>query len=194
MMSWINNIDDVTMCLQSLSVRNNSGKEIDSNLAFSQWADYTVQIREQKNTVYLVGNGASASMASHMAADLAKNALVRTEVLSDLSLLTAVSNDLGYEQVFSEPLRHRMVEGDMLVTISSSGNSPNVVRAAHEAARRGGRVFTVSAMGQDNTLRSLGMLNFYVPGKTYGIAETCHAAILHYWMDLVAAESMIITA
>ena len=72
------------------------------------------------NTLYLVGNGASASMASHMAADLDKNARVHTEVFTDPALITAIANDLDYTQVFSEPLRRRMSPGDMLVAISSS--------------------------------------------------------------------------
>ena len=66
-------------------------------------------------------------MASHFAADLAKNGRVRAEVFTDLSLITAVANDINYDSVFAEPLRWQMREGDMLVAVSSSGNSPNVV-------------------------------------------------------------------
>lgn len=182
-MNWIKNVEDLRVTLQSLSVRDNAGHEIKPDSAFSQWKAYTIQLREARKTVYLIGNGASASMASHMAADLAKNAHVRTEVFTDPALITAVANDLSYEEVFAEPLRRRMTEGDMLVAISSSGQSPNVLRASREAAGLGGIVVTLSAMGHDNTLRSLGMLNFYVPADTYGMAETCHATILHHWVD-----------
>jgi len=125
----------------------------------------------------------SASMASHFAADLAKNGRVRTGVFTDLSLITAVADDVNYESVFSEPLRWQMTEGDMPVAISSSGNSPNVPAGCEAAVSLGGFVVTLSAMKPDNALRSSGNLNFYVPAETYGAAETCHAAILHFRMD-----------
>jgi len=183
MINWLTNIENLNSTLQSLSARDSAGQEIEPDSAFALWRDRTLEIREAGKTVYLIGNGASASMASHMAADLAKNAQVHTQVFTDLSLITAIANDLSYDEVFAEPLRRRMIEGDMLVAISSSGQSPNVLRASKEAAGLGGYVVTLSAMGHDNTLRSLGMLNFYVPADTYGLAETCHAAILHYWID-----------
>ena len=190
MMNWISNVENLNSTLQSLSVRGCNGQEIDPDSAFGQWRDCTLQIREDRKTAYLIGNGASASMASHIAADLAKNALVHTEVFSDLSLITAIANDLSYEEVFAEPLRLRMTEGDMLVAISSSGQSPNVLHAAQEATKLGGLVVTLSAMRHDNPLCTLGMLNFYVPGETYGMAETCHAAILHYWVDQITAVTV----
>ncbi len=182
-MNWTNNISNLENCLKSLSARDKAGDETDSDSAFAQWKDRTVQVRENRRTAYLIGNGASASMASHFAADLAKNGRIRTEIFTDLSLITAVANDVGYESVFSEPLRWRMTEGDMLVAVSSSGNSPNVLAGCETAMSVGGFVVTLSAMKPDNALRSLGNLNFYVPAETYGAAETCHAAVLHYWMD-----------
>jgi len=182
-MNWTNNISTLENCLKLLSTRDRAGNETDSDSAFAQWKNRTVQARENRKTVYLIGNGASASMASHFATDLAKNGHVRTEVFTDLSLMTAVANDVSYESVFSEPLRWQMTEGDMLVAISSSGNSPNVLAGCEAAASLGGFVVTLSAMKPDNALRALGELNFYVPAETYGAAETCHAAILHFWMD-----------
>jgi len=183
MMNWISNVENLNSTLQSLSVRDNAGQEIKPDSAFALWRDHTLKVRKARKTVYLIGNGASASMASHIAADLAKNAHVRTQVFTDLSLITAIGNDLGYEEVFAEPVRLRMIQGDMLVPISSSGRSPNILRAAEEALGLGGFVVTLSAMRHANTLRSLGMLNFYAPAEAYGMAETCHTAILHYWVD-----------
>jgi len=136
-----------------------------------------------RRTIFFVGNGASASMASHTAVDLAKNSRMHTEVFTDLALITAVGNDIGYDSVYSEPLRHRLEGGDMLVAISSSGMSPNILRAVEVARTQGGVVATLSAMSEDNALRRLGDLNFYVPARSYGFAESAHAAILHYWID-----------
>ena len=189
-MNWQCHINDLKAHMQSISVRDNNGQEIEQDLGFAQWQEDIRQIRESRKTVYLIGNGASASMASHFAADLAKNVHIHTEVFSDLSLITAIANDLSYEEVFAEPLRRRMVEGDMLVAISSSGQSTNIIRAVYQAKVCGGLVITLSAMEPDNRLRSQGMLNFYVPVLTYGMAETCHAAILHYWIDKMTAESV----
>ena len=188
-MNWSANINEIGKCLQTMSTSrgNTSGIPIDE--AFGMWTDLTIRIREQKRTIFLIGNGASASMASHVAADLAKNGHVHTEVFSDLSLITAIANDLSYDEVFAEPLRRRMKSGDMLVAISSSGQSVNVLKAAEEAKKLDGVVVTLSAMKSDNSLTSKGDLNFYVPAPTYGLAETCHAAILHHWIDKIVERN-----
>ena len=183
---WTNNTSYLTKTLNALSVRDYNGNEIKVDMAFSKWIENIMRIREGKQGVYLIGNGASASMASHMAADLGKNARLRTEVLTDPSLVTAIGNDYGYEEVFAEPLRWRMSDGDMLVAISSSGQSPNIISAVRLAQSLKGYIVTLSAMKPNNRLRSTGDLNFYVPARSYGAAETCHAAILHYWVDQVA--------
>ena len=182
-MTWVNHVKELNRILNGLSVFQSDGTEMSIDNAFLLWQETTLSIRKEKKTIFLIGNGASASMASHVAADLAKNARVRTEVFSDLSLITAFANDTGYENVFAEPLHRNMCAGDMLVAISSSGQSPNVIRAVEVASSLGGFVVTLSAMKRENKLRSSGMLNFYIPADTYGNAETCHAAILHYWID-----------
>lgn len=73
--------------------------------------------------------------------------------------------------------------GDILVAISSSGKSINILNAVQTTKKLGGRVITLSAMSADNPLRKAGELNFYIPAQSYGMAETCHAALLHYWID-----------
>jgi len=183
-MTWNDEIALLSKALRSLSIRRGP-RELESEKGFDLWKEMTIILRIRKGTVYLIGNGASASMASHSAADLAKNARLHTEVFSDLSLITAISNDLGYEHVFEEPLRRRARKGDMLIAISSSGKSPNVLKAVRFAGRLGLDVVTLSAMSPSNPLRRLGTLNVYVRAGTYGDAETCHAAILHHWMDRV---------
>ena len=171
--------------LQALSFRRTDGLEIGVEKGFRQWQDLTRQVRRNRGTIFMIGNGASASMASHLAADLAKNARLHTEVFSDLSLITAISNDMGYEHVFSEPLSRRARAGDMLVAISSSGRSSNILAAVRVARQCRLNVVTISAMKAGNPLRKCGVLNVYVPAATYGFAESCHAAILHHWMDRV---------
>ena len=183
--AWKKEIDKLSSILYELAFLGYDGVEHSVDEGFRIWQELTIDVKEKKRSIYLIGNGASASMASHFAADLAKNAHLHTEVFSDLSLITAISNDIGYGWVFAEPLRRRAKKGDMLVAISSSGRSGNILRAVEAAKKIGLKIVTLSAMSPENLLRSSGNLNIYVSAETYGYAETCHAAILHYWMDLV---------
>ena len=185
MVTWGRNVNGISALLKAVSIWRGEGIDMDCDEGFSWWAAQTSALRAAGGTVFLVGNGASASMASHLAADLAKNAHVHTEVFSDLSLITAISNDMGYDQVFVEPLRRRGRRGDMLVAISSSGRSENILKSVETGGQMGLTVVTLSGMDSDNPLRTHGDLNVYISGKTYGEVETCHAAVLHYWMDLV---------
>lgn len=183
---WAGQTNDLADCLRGLLTTVNGDVPIDRDHAFDLWCDSTEDIRQSERVTYLIGNGASASMASHFAADLAKNADLHTQVFTDMSLLTAVANDLSYDMVFVVPLRRRLKAGDMVVAISSSGNSPNVIKAAEFAVSREATLITLTAMQPTNALRQLGTLNFWLPADTYGLAETGHAAILHYWMDRVS--------
>lgn len=182
---WERYVEAIRTTLSGLSVSDESLEPIGCDEGFRRWVDRALAVRRNRGTVYLIGNGASASMASHVAADLAKNGRLHTQVFSDLSLITAVSNDLGYEHVFAEPLRDRGQAGDMLVAISSSGRSPNLLRATDLGRGLGMHVVTLTAMAADNPLRQVGWLNLHVPAADYGLAESCHAAILHRWIDLV---------
>ncbi len=187
---WKQEVDKLCDILHKLSSIGYDGVEYSADEGFHIWRELTIEVRDKKRSIYLIGNGASASMASHFAADLAKNAHLHTEVFSDLSLITAISNDMGYEWVFAEPLRRRAKKGDMLVAISSSGASKNILCAAEVARKIGLKVITLSAMSPQNPLRSSGSLNIYIPAETYGYAETSHAAILHYWMDMVEIKEV----
>ncbi len=187
--NWTQHVEALAKLLQALSFRDHSGAEISAADGFTAWRNMTERLRDNRRTIFLIGNGASASMASHMAADLAKNAHLHTEVFSDCSLITAISNDMGYECVFSEPLSRRAQHGDMLIAISSSGKSANILTAVAAAKRLQLDIITLTAQAADNPLRRQGTLNLYVPAPTYGFAESCHAAILHHWMDSVEQRS-----
>ncbi len=183
--TWLHSVRRLQALLEALAFSDAEGRAIHCDEGFELWRRQTEKVKTENRTVFLVGNGASASMASHMAADLAKNAQMHTEVFSDLSLITAVSNDMGYEHVFSEPLSRRGKSGDMLVAISSSGASANVLSAARTARELSMFTVTLSAMAAGNPLRSSGELNIYLGCDSYGEAESCHAVVLHRWMDLM---------
>ena len=135
-MNWKKNIENLNQCLNDISFRNNEGKEIEPDTGFLEWLKRTQNVRKSNNTIFLVGNGASASMACHMAADVAKTGKIKTQVFTDVSLITAIANDISYDEVFAEPIKLQMAENDMLVAISSSGNSKNIIRACEECRKK----------------------------------------------------------
>ena len=184
-MNWQTHLTHFRALLERLEVTDAAGRPIELDAAFEQLARCSRELRDRGNTIYCIGNGASASMASHFAADMAKNGRLHTEVFTDLALLSAVSNDMGFEHVYSEPLRRRARPGDLLLAISSSGASPNILRRVDVARNAGLTVVTLSAMKPDNPLRRTGGCNFYFPADEYGDAESLHAVLLHYWIDLL---------
>ena len=184
MMLWKSYCMKLGSFLRNIHVSDSVGRELTADAAFENLYQLTCKLRIEKKTIYCIGNGASASIASHFAADMAKNGELHTEVFSDLALLTAIGNDMGFEHVFSEPLSRRGVPGDMLTAISSSGNSPNVINAAQCAQKSGLKIITFTAMSEQNRLRHYGDLNFYFAAETYGDAESLHAAALHYWINM----------
>lgn len=184
MISWMMYKQQMNDLMEQMEVTDQNGSILSPETAFLSLWDLTNSLRISKKSIYCIGNGASASIASHFSADMAKNGHLHTEVFSDLALITAISNDIGYEEVFSEPLRRRAVPGEMLVAVSSSGNSPNILRAVKCARTLQLITVTLSAMAPANRLREMGYLNFYFPAKTYGYAESLHASLLHYWVDM----------
>ncbi len=188
MITWNQNIFKLKNLLCNISAMDSSRKEIGCKSGFNLWNEWTKRISYTDRCIFFIGNGASASIASHFSIDISKNCRIRTRNFADASLLTALANDISYCEVFAEPLTWHMQEGDMLVAISSSGNSPNIVRAIETADKLGGITVTLSAMQANNTIRTMGGLNFYIAAQTYGLAETCHAAILHYWLDRFTEE------
>lgn len=181
---WRESVADLKKTLLQLETSGAVPLTVDE--AFDRWISLTLSLKRTNHSCYLVGNGASASMASHFAADLSKNAGVRAQVFTDLSQITAIANDISFTEVYAVPLERYAREGDALVTISSSGASPNILAAVKAAKTRNLTVVTLSAFKPDNPLRRMGDLNFYIPADTYGLAETCHSAILHYWIDRLA--------
>jgi D-sedoheptulose 7-phosphate isomerase len=143
------------------------------------------EVKVKRNRIYFIGNGASASIASHMAADWLKNAKIAAQCFNDGALTTCLSNDLGYENVFAVPIASHARNGDMLVAISSSGESENILRGVDAAYRAGCYVVTLSGKNPKNRLRDLGDVSFYVPSDHYGTVEVCHHAICHAILDLV---------
>jgi len=173
----------ITECLKGLEVTE-AQNSIAAQRGFEIWCEASSRIRRSRNQMFLVGNGASAAMAAHMSADAFKNGGLLAHCFNESSLMTAIANDISYEQVFSYPLKQSSNPGDVLVTISSSGNSPNIVSAIQAAKEKGLYVITLSGINPDNKSRAQGDLNFYIPSKSYGIVESSHQVLLHCWLDM----------
>jgi D-sedoheptulose 7-phosphate isomerase len=183
MEKWDDYLKSLFAGFQGLVVTGTAGAPLAVEQAFRQWIALAREVKEQDRAVYIIGNGASASIASHIAADALKKARLRAFVFNDQSLLTAISNDNSFEEVFALPLSHLGRPGDLVISISSSGNSPNIVRALEIARQLSMRSVTLSGMKPDNRSRALGDLNFYVPSPQYGWVECAHHGIMHYWLD-----------
>ena len=188
-MTWNDSLKKLKDALGGLQVTDGTGAPLDVDEAYELLADWVRECAADKRRIYFAGNGASASMACHFSTDLAKNSNAPTEVFTDPSLITATGNDMGYAETFAYPLRQRMVPGEVLVAISSSGNSPNTVKAMAAARELGGRAVTFTAMKPDNKMRTSGDLNFYIPAEDYGMAESGHAALLHHLIDIFTHEA-----
>jgi D-sedoheptulose 7-phosphate isomerase len=169
--------------LKNLEISDRSGTRVDHEEGFNHLCKISETIRASGRMKYLSGNGASAAFANHMALDWTKNGGVPTHSFSDSALLTALGNDLGYEEAFAAPLKWYAMTGDLLVTISSSGNSLNIIRSIEVARAKGMAVVTLSGLKPDNSSRQMGDINLYIPAKTYGIVECAHQVLLHVWLD-----------
>ena len=148
--------------------------DLDLGRGLDECERLTAEAKASGGRLFFCGNGASAAFSSHMALDWSKNGGVPAISLNDSVQLTALGNDLGYDDVFAAALQWHARSGDLLVTISSSGNSPNIIKAIGVAREIGMKVITFSGLKPDNESRKLGDLNVYVPAKTYGMVECAH--------------------
>ncbi len=162
--------------------------------AVRQAVDWMRETRERGGAIFVCGNGGSASTASHFATDIVKGASsgcggrFRIHALTEsLSTITAYANDVSYDAVFEEQLKNFARPGDLLIAISGSGNSPNVLKAVEAAASAGCR--TIGMTGKDGgRLGPLVQLNIHVDEQHMGRIEDVHMIVCHMiaysFMDL----------
>lgn len=144
-----------------------------------------VELIKRKKRIFFLGNGGSNSICSHMMEDFGKMGRFRTFAFSDPALITCYANDYGYEKAMEEWLKLHMDKEDLLIAISSSGNSMNIRNAVSFARSIAADVITLSGFKPDNALRSMGHINFYLETESYGILESYHAVILHIILDTI---------
>lgn len=128
--------------------------------------------------VIIAGNGGSAAIASHVAVDFIKVADMRAINFNEADLITCLANDYGYENWVEKALEYYADPGDLIVLISSSGKSPNIVNGAFKAKQMRLPLITFSGFAADNPLRKLGDLNFWADSQAYNVVEMTH----HIWL------------
>lgn len=162
-----------------------SGERLDVADAVNQVMAWARKTHLVGNKLIFVGNGGSAAIASHMATDYSKNGDIRSIALNDSSMLTCLGNDLGYEQVFAKQIELHARAGDLVLAISSSGRSANILNAVDTARSRKCTVVTLSGFASENPLRDCGDINFYIASDRYGFVEIGHLTICHAILDFL---------
>ncbi len=152
-------------------------------------------IRAQK-TVYSCGNGGSCAISNHLLCDFAKGIQTDTEfrphvasLSANTELITAIANDMKYEEVFSYQLNTLAAPGDVLITISSSGDSPNIVRAIEVAGSHQMKTIAFTGFSGGRSAK-MADVNVHVPSDNYGVIEDLHQSVMHVLAQALRMEGM----
>lgn len=177
-------MDDLIKKINYTEIVFGASGECDKYLnSFSILVDEFTRHKQRSSQLFFIGNGGSSAIASHMTADFMKNGGMRTYSLYDNAMLTCMGNDYGYEYVFSKPLEYLLQPDDLLIAISSSGNSQNIVNAINVAKSKNAKVITFTGFKPDNKVKQMGNINVYVPCEKYGMVESIHNLILQQIVD-----------
>lgn len=178
---------ELAIHIGNISITDSQGDVMDTGEGFSDIVSHLRAVKSSRKKVMIIGNGGSAAIASHLQNDLCKASRIRAMVFTEIPLLTALSNDISYIAAYREQANLWTEPGDILIAISSSGRSQNILDAVSAARARGcSSVITVSGFLSDNPLRKMGNFNIYVPSGEYGYVELVHSVITHYLSDQTA--------
>jgi len=181
-------IQNLSNLYQTMVITDFNGNEIVFHDAFEQTVQYLEKTKTKKKKIMLIGNGGSAAIASHLQNDLS-NLGIRAATFFQSSLMTAFSNDYGYDSAFERCTNLWTDPDDLYVAISSSGNSSNILRGVQSARIHKNIIITLSGFKADNQLRSLGDINYFVPRAHYGLVETTHSILAHCMIDYYLSKN-----
>ena len=148
------------------------------------------QIKKNKKKIVIVGNGGSAAIASHFSVDMTKVGGIRCINFNESDLLTCFSNDYGYENWVVNALKFYADRGDMVILISSSGKSKNIVNAAKYSKNNGLKLITFSGFSKNNSINKIGHINFHVQSKNYNHIENIHQFLLLTAVDFIKKSNL----
>ncbi len=172
-----------------LSSYINTLKELisnNSNLELIKKLTLILKKLKKKNKVIIFGNGGSSAIASHFITDMSKNTNVKCIGLTDISLITCLTNDYGYENLNKKYIEYYGTQGDVLIAISSSGESKNIINACRKAKKlKFKKIITLTGFKKNNTLSKMGNINFWVNSKNYNLVENTHQIYLLSCIDML---------
>ncbi len=178
--------DTITEMLSTIEITNGQGAKLHPNEGAEKAIDMIINAATNSAKIMIIGNGGSAAIASHMQNDLCKTVRARGIVFYESPLLTAFSNDDGYETAFDQSVGLWADSSDLLIAISSSGESDNILRAVRSTKTKGCGIITLSGFRSDNPLRRMGDINLYISSCTYGYVEVIHSILTHFLTDKAA--------
>ncbi len=147
-----------------------------------------LQTRKDNSKTMIFGNGGSAAISSHVSVDLTKNANIRTLNFNESDLITCFSNDYGYDYWVEKTIDFYHQEKDVVILISSSGESMNMINAAKFAKQKKLKVITFTGHSKNNKLSLLGDFNFWINSKAYNFIENTHQIWLLTICDLIIGK------
>jgi D-sedoheptulose 7-phosphate isomerase len=157
--------------------------------ALAAATDMVLSANAKGGKTIVVGNGGSAATASHVSVDLTKNSGVRAINFNEADLLTCFANDYGYEHWVEKAIEFYAEPNDVVILISSSGKSANIVNGAKKARQFGLPVITLSGFKPDNPLRKIGNVNLWVDSDSYNVVEITHLVWLVAVVDKIAEKT-----
>ena len=143
---------------------------------------------KEQGTIYIIGNGGSAAIASHVSVDFAKTTRIPSATFNNSNLITCFANDYGYENWVLEAIKAYTNKNDLIILISSSGTSNNIVNAAKYCKSNKINLITFSGFNKDNPLSKLGNINFHIDSNKYNYIEMSHHIILLTLVDIFAEK------
>ena len=148
-----------------------------------------IDCKKNNAKVLIFGNGGSAAIASHVSVDLTKNANIRSVNFNEADLITCFSNDYGYERWVEKAVEFYADKKDVLILISSSGKSKNMINACKSAKNKNlSKIITFTGHDKDNPLSKLGDINFWTDSKAYNFVENIHQIWLLTIVDLIIGK------
>ena len=151
--------------------------------------DVMVSVHKSKNKIMIFGNGGSAAIASHVSVDLTKNANIRCSNYNEADLITCFANDYGYERWIEKAVDFYADQNDVLILISSSGKSKNMINACKSARNNKiSKIITFTGHDKNNPLSKLGDINFWINSKAYNFVENTHQVWLLTICDLIIGK------
>ena len=162
-------------------------KNVDTNLINAS-VNLIANTIKNKNKIYIVGNGGSSSIASHVSVDFTKVAKINCSTFNNANLITCFANDYKYENWVVEAIKAYSLEQDLFILISSSGTSKNIVNAAEYCKQKRINLITLSGFKKNNPLSQSGNINFHVESEEYNYIEMTHHIILLSIVDIFAKK------